>query len=732
MVYVPYSLNSSQPDAIPYETLAASLSPDDAAKIRRAIEFVKPIYHEKRLESGEYIFCHVIGMSLIAAELKLDVDSRLAALFFAARETYPGAVKEWIETEFGASAARLVNGLERLNGLRLTVSSLSPNGGEIQKHPEVLRKMVLAMSEDVRVIILRLISRIQSLRYYTDHPSSARDKTARESMDIYAPLANRLGMWEIKWEIEDRSFQFLNPDAYRQIANFLNERRGARERFVAETVVLLKEKCAAVGIQAEIYGRPKHIYSIWKKMRAKHIPLKEIYDLHALRVIVSSVSDCYTVLSMVHRMWTHVANEFDDYIANPKENGYQSLHTAVIAEGHRPIEVQIRTWKMHEEAEKGIAAHWRYKEGFGGSEKNDAYASKVALLRELLAWRNDVADASRWDEEFKRAALNDTIYVLTPLGRVVDLPRGATPIDFAYHIHTLIGHRCRGAKVNGMLVALNTPLISGQVVEITAAKKGGPSRDWLNPQLGYLQTTRARHKVKQYFVALDRDWTISEGRAFVQKELQREGAARFSIDELAVRLGFADVDALYLAAGHNELGHCAIRMALANSSITSEPAEELTLRKSSAAGKHDGILVAGMDKLLTQLAKCCKPAPGDEIHGYITQGKGISIHRVQCPNFVGMIRTNPERAITADWDDMPTSAVYAVDIVVECANRDGLLRDIMDVLTHESINVTAANTLARHTAAKLTFALEVSGTKQIQRALQLIKNVPAVRNARRA
>ena len=731
MVYVPYSLNPLQPDEIPFEKLYAGLPTEDAAKIRRAVEFIEPAYGGKRLESGEETARHAIGMTLIIAALKLDAASRLAALLFAVNKTCPGKAKERIEKEFGADAARLVSGLERLNGLPLIVPSLSPSPHEIRKQSEALRKMVLAMSDDIRVIILRLVSRTQALRYYAEYPDPAREETARESMDIYAPLANRLGMWEIKWEIEDLSFHFLNPDAYRQIARMLDERRVERERFIAETVAMLKEKCAAAGIQTGIYGRPKHIYSIWRKMCAKQVPLEEVYDLRALRVIVDKDPDCYAVLDIVHRLWTPVAKEYDDYITNPKGNKYQSLHTAVLAGDGRPIEVQIRTWKMHEHAERGVAAHWRYKEGLRGTDKNDAYGNKVNLLRELLAWHKDVADTSNWNEEFKRAALDDTIYILTPQGRIVDLPRGATPVDFAYHIHTEVGHRCRGAKADGALIALNTPLISGQVVEITTAKQGGPSRDWLNPQLGYLRTSRARHKVRQYFTALDENRIMAEGRAIVQKELQREGATRFSIDELAVKLGFAAADALFLAAGRNELGYGAIRQALINSPTPPEPVQEFTPRKSKAARKQDGILIVGMDKLLTQIARCCKPAPGDEIRGYITAGKGISIHRVHCLNFIGMARQNPERIIDANWSNAPNAAAYAVDITVECADRAGLLRDIMEILTREDINVTAANTSARQGSARLNFTLEVSDTKQLQHALQLISNIPSVRNARR-
>ncbi len=735
MVYVQYALNSGWPDSESLERLSDGLSPADAGRIRRAIDFIEPIYSGKRLGTGEEIFRHVLGMGLIAASLRLDVDTRLAALLFAAHQFHSDA-KERIEQEFTADVARLVGGLHRLNGLRLVAPAPASGMRDVRTQPEVLRKMMLAMSEDVRVVLLRLASRTQTLRYYTERPGPDRDETARESLDIYAPLANRLGVWELKWELEDLSFHFLNPEVYRRIARQLEEKRSERERFIAETIALLKKECEAAGVRAEIYGRPKHIYSIWKKMRAKQVSLEEIYDLRAIRAIVDRVHDCYTVLAIVHQLWNPVAKEFDDYITNPKENLYQSLHTAVIARDQRPLEVQIRTWEMHEHAELGVAAHWRYKEGVRGTGKSDAYSEKVALLRELLSWRDDIADSSNWIEQFKRAALSDTIYVMTPQGRVVDLPRGATPVDFAYHVHTEVGHRCRGAKVDGVLAALNKPLESGRTVEIITAKQGTPSRDWLNPQLGYLQTSRARHKVKQYFTALDESQTLAEGRAFVQRELQREGATQTNIDGLAVQLGYAGADALFLAAGRNELSQHAIQQALRGPAVAPESAPEFVPRKSKAGAKDDSVLVVGMDKLLTQLGRCCKPAPPDPIQGYITRGKGISIHRTRCPNFAGMARLNPERVIAADWGDSggvqeAGGRAFPVDVSVVSADRTGLLRDITEVLSRETINVTAVKTISRLGKAYMNFTLEVSGVVQLQRALKLIGEIPSVLGARR-
>lgn len=732
MVYVPSALDASLPDGELTEKIGAGLSEADAGRIRRALEFVGPLYGRRRLGTGEEIVRHVHGMALIAAALRLDADSRLAALLFAAHHLEAG---KSIAEIFGEDAARLVAGLHRLNGLRLLAPTPASGVRDLRTQPEVLRKMLLAMSEDVRVVLLRLASRTQTLRFYAENPGPDREETARESMDLYAPLANRLGVWELKWEIEDLSFRFLDPETYRGIARQIDEKRSERERFIAEAISILAKECDSVGIRAEIYGRPKHIYSIWKKMRAKQIPLEEVYDLRALRVIVRQVHECYTVLGIVHRIWVPMTREFDDYISRPKENGYQSIHTAVTAADRRPLEVQIRTREMHEHAELGVAAHWRYKEGTAAAKKSDAYHDKVSLLRELLSWRDEVADASSWVEQFRRAALDDTIYVMTPQGRIIDLPRGATPLDFAYRVHTEIGHRCRGAKADGALVALNRPLESGQTVEIVTAKQGGPSRDWLNPQLGYLRTPRARQKVKQYFTALDESQTVAEGRVFVQRELQREGATQANIEALAERMGYPGAEAMFLAAGRGELGPRALQQALRPAEAPPEPAPEFVPRKSRAGGKGDGILVVGVDKLLTQLGRCCKPAPPDPIKGYVTRGKGISIHRARCANFAGMARLNPERVIEAAWGETPPQGPrapsYPVDVSVQCEDRTGLLRDITEVLTRESINVTAVHTAARQPNVRLHFTLEVRDVAHLEHALKLMGGIPSVVGARR-
>jgi GTP pyrophosphokinase len=731
------STNFAHRNVVREEHLAEGLSRVEAAQMTRAIALVEPMYGSKRLGTGEEIWGHVLGMGAIVSSLRLDADTRLAGMLFAVHQQRPDA-DELIERKFGTNVARLVDGLHRLNGLRLVTRATAVSQAQRERvQPEVLRKMLLAMVEDIRVVLLRLASRTQTLRYYTDHPGPDRETTAHESIDIYAPLANRLGVWQIKWEIEDLSFSILEPETYRHIVEQLDEKRAEREQFIALSVAKLRAECEAAGIKAEISGRPKHVYSIWKKMQAKQIPFSEVYDVRALRVVVDHVKDCYTVLGIVHQLWEPVGKEFDDYISKPKGNLYRSLHTAVTAADGRPLEVQIRTWEMHSHAEMGVAAHWRYKEGGSKGAENDSYGQKLALLRDLLSWRDEVADTSTWIQEYKRAALDDTVYVITPQGRVIDLPRGATPVDFAYRVHTSVGHRCRGAKVDGVLVPLNRSLASGQTVEIVTAKQGGPSRDWLNPQLGYLQTSRGRTKVKQWFAALDEAQTTADGRVLVQRELQRLGAAQANIDSLAARLGYAGADALFLAAGRGALGQHDLQAALRSPEEPPSSQPEFMPRKSKAGGKDDDILIVGVDKLLTHLGRCCKPAPPDLIRGYVTRGKGVSIHRIGCPNFASMERANPERVIAAGWgahtgEGEAGGSVYPVDISVECVDRTGLLRDITEVLSREKINVTAVDTVSRQDRAYMKFTFEVTGVAHLQRALKQISDIPSVVSARRA
>ena len=738
MVSVTHAISQGD-TAPPIDLLAAGLTADERRRVEFAVDWIAELYTDKVLSTGESAWTHAIGTALIAASLRLDADTRIAALLFAAWDALDDPA-ETLDARFGADVARLVRGLHKLNGLRvLTRMKTQSTAPEIRAQAEVLRKMLLAMVEDIRVVLVRLASRTQTLRFYTDLPGDdARVDVARESLDLYAPLANRLGIWQLKWELEDLSFRFIEPDTYKRIAKMLDERRAEREQFIESAIDRLRNELAAVGVKAEITGRAKHIYSIYNKMRQKRLDFSQVYDIRALRVLVDEVKDCYTVLGFVHQIWQPIAKEFDDYITNPKGNNYQSLHTAVLAGDGRALEVQIRTYDMHKHAELGVAAHWRYKEGSGaGAAAGSDYDEKIALLRNLLSWRDEVTDSAHWMEQYKRASLDDTLYVLTPQGRVVDLHRGATPIDFAYRLHTDLGHRCRGAKVDGQLVPLNTPLENGQTVEITAVKEGGPSRDWLDARQHYVATSRARTKIKQYFAQLDEEDLLARGRSFVTKELQRDGHTQANIDGLAERLGFKNAEALYLAAGRGEVGPRSVQVALrdGNGSTAETPVEpDFVVNRSRSGDNTDKILIAGVGKLMTSLSRCCKPAPPDAIEGFVTRGRGISIHRVDCPDFQALALSHPERVIGAEWGERAfdnKSGLYPVDINVQAMDRQGLLRDISEVLSREKLNVTAVNTLTKKGTAYMRFTMEVGGTKQVQQAITLIRQVSGVIDAQR-
>ena len=728
MVSVVHSLQQSSGEADALSQVCLGLPGPAVARAAAALELAREAYGDKLLGTGESILQHALGMALIVASLDLDVDARIAALLFAANEHVKDC-NEHLKVGFGDTVAGLVAGLHRLGSLRpLTRAAAGAGEGvaEVQAQTEILRKMLLAMVDDIRVVLLRLASRVQTLRFLGKEPGDVRNEMARESLLIYAPLANRLGIWHVKWELEDLSFRYLEPETYKRIATMLDEKRGERESFIDEAVARLQAEMAAVGVRAEIYGRPKHIFSIWNKMRGKDIDFEKVYDVRAVRIIVDEIKDCYTALGIVHHLWQPIHGEFDDYISHPKGNFYRSLHTAVEVEDGRSLEVQIRTREMHEHAELGVAAHWRYKESGSSAKAGGAYEDKISWLRQLLSWRDEIADSAEWVQQFKRAALDDTIYVLTPQDKVIDLPRGATPLDFAYRLHTDLGHRCRGAKIDGHMVPLNTPLQNGQRVEISTIKSGGPSRDWLNPAQGYLVTSRARSKAKQWFAAQDEAEMLAQGRSLVTKELQREGQSQANLDELAAKLGLKSADALFLAAARGEVGMRAIDVALRGGAQELPPEPEIQTRKSKAGDSR--ILVVGVDKLLTQVGKCCKPMPPDAITGFVTRGKGISIHRVDCINFRNMAARNPERVISAEWGAQ-SGAVYPVDLMVDAGDRQGLLRDISDILSREKINVTAVRTQSRGGMAHMGFTVELSGTAALQKALSALREVPGVLSA---
>jgi GTP pyrophosphokinase len=744
--------------------LSSDLNEADAQRVANVLAFVEPVYTGRLVVTGQDAFEFSLGVATTLALLQTDADTRIAALLFELPVLDP-LLAEQIETRFGKEVAVFVEDVRqmmRLHELTFGQQEIGRGKNAAQQAAaqlETLRKMLLAMASDMRVVLVRLASRTTTLRYFAEQRVED-DRTyryARETLDLYAPLANRLGVWQLKWEMEDLSFRFLEPTAYKQIARMLEEKRVGRETFVASAIVRLQSELAAAGIGAEVFGRPKHIYSIWNKMRGKAIDFSSLHDVRAFRVIVDDVKACYAVLGIVHENWAPVPEEFDDYIARPKPNGYQSLHTIVMAEDGRPLEVQIRTKEMHYFAEYGVAAHWRYKESGGSNFSAQKYDEKIAWLRQLLAWKSDVADSvvghddeamrRDWVDKLKSATLDDRIYVLTPQARVIELPSGATPIDFAYHLHSDVGHRCRGARVDGAMVPLNTALKNGQTVEIITARgasvalgAAGPSRDWLSP--GYAVSARTRAKVRAWFNAIAQEETLSSGRGLIEKTLQREGKTAINLEELSHKLGFLKPDDLYLAVGKDQFSLRHVEQVLhadeagkaAQKNAT--PDHVVVPKRESASsvvkGAKTGVLVVGTDGLLTQLAKCCKPAPPDAIVGFVTRGKGISIHRVDCKNFTEMQIQTPERVIQTSWGNAAAETVYPVDIFVMAGDRQGLLRDISEVFLREKINVVGVSTQSAKGHARMAFTAEIASTAQLMKALSVIREVDGVMEVRRA
>ncbi|WP_153075159.1 RelA/SpoT family protein [Paraburkholderia bonniea] len=743
-------------------TNSAAPEPILAPSLDDAMAFVREHAGEVRFASGELLADHAAGTAAIVRALNVDAPAVAAAALFALAPYLPDP-EHMIARHFGDEVGQLVGDVRKLLrlgsvSLRATQAPLPEAGRDAlaarRAQVEALRKMLLAFAQDIRVVLIRLASRLQSLRYYAAAKVTPAPAVARETLDIYAPLANRLGIWQLKWELEDLALRFEEPETYRRIARLLDEKRTEREAYVAQAISRLQQELAEAQVSAEVSGRPKHIYSIWRKMRGKELDFSELYDVRAFRVIVPEIKDCYTVLGIVHNLWQPVPKEFDDYISRPKPNGYRSLHTVVIGDDGRAFEVQIRTQEMHRFAEYGVAAHWRYKEagtrGYGGQfSAGEKYDEKIAWLRQLLAWKDDVSEgepsaaqtAGPW-QQLRQATLDDDhIYVLTPQARVIALPQGATPIDFAYHLHSDLGHRCRGARVDGAMVPLNTALQNGQTVEIVAVKTGGPSRDWLNPQLGYLRSGRARQKVRAWFNAIDLQENIATGRAMVEKTLQREGRTSVNLDQLAAKLGFKTPDDLFLVVGKEEFSLRQVEQALHDAPPpavhTDTPAqfEKRSSGVSVAHGASTGVLVVGVDALLTQLARCCRPAPPDEIRGFVTRGKGMSVHRSDCPTFLRMATRAPERVLQTTWSadvlNGRGQSVYPVDFLLEANDRQGLLRDISEVFAREKMNVIGVKTQTRRHAALMQFTVEVSNAAQIQRACSLLGEVTGVVRASR-
>ena len=696
--------------------------------VSRAADCAAGALDGRQRASGEPALAHALGVADVLLALRLDHEAVAAALLFAMLGAAANAAQT-IREQFGRTIGDLADGVARMDEIG-ALSNRQAAGKKPEQQAaqlEALRKMLLAMVEDVRVVLIKLADHTQELRYCV----KAEDRTLRREVaelarDIYAPLANRLGIWQLKWELEDLSFRVLDPETYQRIARLIDEKRVDRERYIGGVIALLKGELARSGIAAEVAGRPKHIFSIYKKMSIKNIDFESLYDVRAVRILVESVKDCYAALGLVHQLWSPIPREFDDYIARPKSNQYRSLHTAVIGPEGKAIEVQIRTHEMHQHSELGVAAHWRYKED--GARRDPGYDEKIAWLRQILEWRDDVNDAGEWVEQFKTGLFDDVVYVLTPQGKVIALPKGSTPVDFAYHVHTELGHRCRGARVDGVIVPLNTPLAHGQRVEILAAKQGGPSRDWINPQLGYLRSHGARIKVRQWFNRQNYDTAVAQGRTLLDKELQRHGMTTLNLDKVAADAGYGKLNDFLADLGNGKIGARQLSGVLRPGEALSPPmAEDVLITRRSRARTKDSVLVVGVDKLLTVPARCCKPVPPDSIVGFVTRGRGVSVHRANCAN---VKRLDARRRVPAEWG-RAEGVTFPVEIEIEAIDRTGLLRDISDVLSRERINVTATNSSSSKLAARMRFTLEVTDGAQLKRVLGLIREVRGVMQARR-
>jgi GTP diphosphokinase / guanosine-3',5'-bis(diphosphate) 3'-diphosphatase len=727
------------------EALPETFTAVDRELIQRAYLFAERAHEGQKRASGEPYITHCLSVASILAELRVPSNMIIAGLLHDTVEDTPVTLTE-IRTEFGEEVSRMVDGVTKLTNLprvsRAGDLDDDSNNGFAPARPEeddarkralsqeTLRKTFLAMGEDIRVVLIKLADRLHNMRTLGYMPELKRKRIAQETLDIFAPLANRLGIWQIKWELEDLAFRYVFPDKYKEIAELLSTRRTDRENQVHEIVDRLKTVLEQEGVEVEISGRPKHIYSIYRKMVDKGKPFDMLMDLRGVRLIVPDKPSCYAALGVIHTHWRPIPHEFDDYIAAPKDNMYQSLHTAVIYDDGRPLEVQIRTSEMHQNSEYGIAAHWRYKEK--GKQRDDSYEQRLNMLRRLMDWRQEVVDAQEFVEGMKTDVFQDRVYIFTPRGDIIDLPQGSTPIDFAYHVHTEIGHRCRGAKVNGKLVTLDFALKTGDMVEILTAKHGGPSRDWLNTSLKLVNTQRARSKIRNWFKRQDREQNLTQGKMLLERELKRLGLEMDS-QALADAFDIRTDEDLYVAIGCGDVSVSRIVNKLCDLDRAKQESQDPLMvlmpnpnaLPSETKTNDTSVTVVGMKGMLTTFARCCKPLPGDEIAGYITRGRGVTIHRRDCPNILRS--EDRERIIKVSWGIAPKT--YPVPVVIKAYDRQGLMGDISNVLAEESINILDVNLKVSHHLASLNLILEVGDIAQLSRVLTRIENLPNVTEA---
>ena len=699
----------------------------EARMLQAALQLAEQIYPAGAATTAqEPLLPHLLQAALMVADMDLLPES-VAATVLTDTPAHADNWEERVTEVCGAAVANLVKGIDEVQKLThfAKVDSLA-TPEERAAQAETMRKMLLAMVSDIRVVLIKLALRTRTMQFLSQTPDSpAKRALAKETLDIFAPLANRLGVWQLKWQLEDLGFRHYNPEEYRRIACLLDEKRDERLEYIERFLVQLKTAVRQAGIECDVAGRPKHIYSIYRKMVKKKLDFDGLYDIRAVRVLVNTVPECYSVLGIVHSLWQPIPGEFDDYIANPKGNGYKSLHTVIVGPEDKGIEVQIRTNEMHEFNEFGVAAHWRYKEGGKG---DSAYEQKIAWLRQLLDWRENMAQSGKEDlaAAFKTELFNDTIYVLTPHGKVFSLPSGSTPIDFAYALHSDLGNRCRGAKVDGQIVPLSTPLENGQRVEIIAAKEGEPSVNWLHE--GWVKSSKAISKIRAYIRAQNAEAVREEGKHQFDKVIAKINP-KPNQQQVCEKLGFKQLEELYAAIGQGEVSLRAVQKA-AGTLIEPQavPVSENTIVKKSkiASGSKNGVLVDGEGGLLTVLARCCKPAPPDLIAGFVTREKGVSIHRECCPDFQHLARKSPEKVVPASWAELDSGQIFAIDIEVRAQDRNGLLRDVSDCLARHKVNVTAVHTQTRGLEASMRFTLEVRQVNELPRVLANLAEVKGV------
>ncbi len=698
------------------EGLADYCPPEGIELVRRAVALAQRAHQDQRRASGEPYIVHSLAVADVLAGLHMDPESLAAAILHDAAEDTEVSLEQ-IAAEVSPNVAHLVDGVTKMK----VIGAYQGTGGKLEEmRAESLRKLLLAMAEDVRVVLIKLADRLHNMRTLGHLSEEKQRRIARETLDIYAPLANRLGIWQIKWELEDLAFRYLEAKTYKEIARHLDERRVDRQAYIDGVVTTLEQELERAGVRADVKGRPKHIYSIWKKMQRKRVSFHELFDVRAVRILVDSVADCYHALGVVHTLWHHIPKEFDDYIATPKENLYRSIHTAVVGPQGKTLEVQIRTHQMDSHAELGVAAHWQYKEG--GKQRDRDFEQKVAWLRQLLEWKEEEGNAGDFIDRFKSEVFQDRVYVLTPHGEVIDLAQGATPVDFAYHIHTEVGNRCRGAKVNGRIVPLTYELKSGEQVEVLTTRNGGPSRDWMNPHLGYVKTSRALSKIRHFFKTRDQEQNLTDGRATLERELKRLGAASIPLEQLAAQLSL-QIDEMLVGIGRGDINSSQLAGAVHRLVRPPEPEPESihVTRERKGGASPDGVSIRGVGNLLTSMARCCRPAPGDQIVGFITQGRGVTIHRSDCRNILNLPPEKRPRLIEVEWS-VRDEQTYPVDIEVQAVDRPGLLRDITAVLSNEKINVLSLQTRTdrKDHSARMQLTLEVENTDQLSRVLSRI------------